>query len=640
MPKRDIDQVVDADPVKSRVRESIAVQACESCRQKKARCDEGLPKCGACSRAGIDCIYAERRLTKKDQSLQIAINSIRRLESKIEHLTRAVTDLAAKAPQPSSANASDVPDLAVATAPTTATGEPDPESNALSLPLHASYHKISFSQHGVIHWPAVLKALPADFVNRIRELPKNYAVELERCRSPLPSETALFTDISAQDWLNNLPFRIVRSLTDAFFSTFNGLYPVLDRRHFFSSTLGAALDANFDYSIESTIVLLVLALGCLAVEGHREGNYPLGKASRGDECFCAPDWYPAILGEMYPGLSFFNEARKRMGFRTGSNNLDNCQVYLLCAFYYTQILRPIDSYLMLVRAASCSLMTLTCSDPIDFDTWKGDMESRVFWCCLMYETILVQELGVPKSGLADFEASVPLPKFKPFKSPDSEDNDDAFFHYHFLAQAANRIMLTRIANSHYFYDDRGDLPSPRIQSELLHQIAQWKASLPAALQFGDEPMPERSLDPGHALAEALLRSRHKVIHFHLGRPYLYKALHNPSKLTTHDLEACHATWVAAMHWPMVSGACKMMKSCMLIKFGWVSQLFGQLVTMYCFATSSDHRLRDTLPPGWMQWWEEIIELLEYAAIHSPTAAVDLELARSLQSALVGYQVRG
>jgi hypothetical protein len=70
---------------------------------------------------------------------------------------------------------------------------------------------------------------------------------------------------------------------------------------------------------------------------------------------------------------------------------------------------------------------------------------------------------------------------------------------------------------------------------------------------------------------------------------------------------------------------------MLLKFGWASQLFGQLVLIYCFATSSDQRLRDTLPPDWMHWWNEILELLEYSALHSPTVAKDLEFARFLHN---------
>jgi hypothetical protein len=82
---------------------------------------------------------------------------------------------------------------------------------------------------------------------------------------------------------------------------------------------------------------------------------------------------------------------------------------------------------------------------------------------------------------------------------------------------------------------------------------------------------------------------------------------------------------------MITGICKKMKSCMLLKFGWASQLFGQLILIYCFATSADERLRETLPSEWTAWWSEIIELLEYAALYSPTVAKDLELASLLHN---------
>lgn len=88
------------------------------------------------------------------------------------------------------------------------------------------------------------------------------------------------------------------------------------------------------------------------------------------------------------------------------------------------------------------------------------MKSRVYWNCLMNETILVQELHLPPSGLARLEEFVPIPKFIPFETAGfvsaslfslSGDIDDSFFQYHFLAQVAHRIILTRIRHSLYFY---------------------------------------------------------------------------------------------------------------------------------------------------------------------------------------------
>ena len=100
------------------------------------------------------------------------------------------------------------------------------------------------------------------------------------------------------------------------------------------------------------------------------------------------------------------------------------------------------------------------SHDVNFDKWEGDMKSRVYWNCLMNETILVQELHLPPSGLARLEEFVPIPKFISFEtvgfapsrsSASSDEVDDSYFQYHFLAQVAHRIILTRIRHSLYFY---------------------------------------------------------------------------------------------------------------------------------------------------------------------------------------------
>lgn len=77
----------------------------------------------------------------------------------------------------------------------------------------------------------------------------------------------------------------------------------------------------------------------------------------------------------------------------------------------------------------------------------------------MYETILVQELDLPPSGLSRLEDYVPIPKFIPFQTvglssgfASAHDPDDSYFHQcHFLAQIANRIILTRIRHSLYLF---------------------------------------------------------------------------------------------------------------------------------------------------------------------------------------------
>ncbi|THC94342.1 hypothetical protein EYZ11_006181 [Aspergillus tanneri] len=293
------------------------------------------------------------------------------------------------------------------------------------------------------------------------------------------------------------------------------------------------------------------------------------------------------------------------------------------------------------------------SHDVNFNEWEGDMKSRVYWNCVMNETILVQELHLPPSGLARLEELVPIPKFIGFetlgfgppRTSSTDEIDDAFFQYHFLAQVAHRIILTRIRHSLYFYSDSGTFPFPAINAELHHQLDQWRLNLPPALQFPDtlpytpaadtpaasspsaiSPLPldpHRPLTPATAVSEAMLRGRYKIAKFHIGRPYLYKALRTPASLTEEDLEQMRSGLRNAMDWPVVGGIFRAMRSCIPIRF------FGQILLFYCISHSSDPRLRSTLPTGWERWNQEMMQFLEDCAPYSPAVAKDLELLRLL-----------
>lgn len=68
----------------------------------------------------------------------------------------------------------------------------------------------------------------------------------------------------------------------------------------------------------------------------------------------------------------------------------------------------------------------------------------------MFETILTNELSFPDSGLQDISHKVPLPRFLKLEQPSflsaettGEDESESLCHYHFLAQSAHRMILTR-----------------------------------------------------------------------------------------------------------------------------------------------------------------------------------------------------
>lgn len=196
-------------------------------------------------------------------------------------------------------------------------------------PDSAGRISISFSQHGVVQWPGARQILPKHLLAAYEMLGKNYVIELESARPPLPMFISSFPLQAGDHWLELLPLAMIRGLADAFFNVFNPFTPIMDKGFFFSYTLGSAIESNFGYNMETCLVLNVLALGCLAVLAYQEGNYPL--AGTQGHRFEPPEWINVVYEEQ-PGLRFFNEARRRIGFLMCDNDIQSCQFYLLSSY--------------------------------------------------------------------------------------------------------------------------------------------------------------------------------------------------------------------------------------------------------------------------------------------------------------------
>jgi hypothetical protein len=594
--------------------------------------------------------------------MAVAINAIRRLESKVEELTTAVnTARSPPAPPPLPAP------LVDHRSPYSTFSQPSPVGQVpgftSTLPHHdrSSVHELamspqtvatpgkspfsvpepskialSFSQHRVALWPAVKHVLPAEFSAARADLAQDYIVELESQRALLPVNIDRPYGTFPDSWLMSLSQSVVKGLADAYFAVFHRNTPILDKFFFHSSTLGAAMENEFGYDIESCLVLVVLALGCLAVKTHEEGDFALPSRHHSSvRGFNRPEWYE-LTEDVIPGLKFFNEARRRFGFLMCQTDLQAGQFYMLSTLYYAQILRPLDSWTTVNRAALCCTTILSRTEITDFDQWEGDIFSRLFWNTLMYETVITQELDLlPHSGLLEYEPDVPLPKFTSCPRLNTSiaglltDEDDPFFNFHFLAQAAHRIILTRVKQSLYFFAEREAYPSANITSEMHHQLEQWRDNLPLSLQFSDNESADDSPSPAHVIAKAMLRSRYLVAKFHIGRPFLYKALHAPAFTNDAEYDEVREGLRGGMYWPTTMGLCTQMLTALPLKFGWCCQCFGQVLLFHAVARSPDQKLRDTLPAGWQEWVQIMMALIESCARDSPGIAKDAELLRLL-----------
>jgi hypothetical protein len=118
---------------------------------------------------------------------------------------------------------------------------------------------------------------------------------------------------------------VMKKCTEAYFSTFNALFPILEQNHFTELSLGGVMRDGFgDDDVASVLVLLVLSLGVVADQG--ANGHPLQPNS-------------GIKGgspTKAPGAEVFSEARRRMGLVMTHNSVENIQCLLLTAFVSQQ----------------------------------------------------------------------------------------------------------------------------------------------------------------------------------------------------------------------------------------------------------------------------------------------------------------
>lgn len=126
-----------------------------------------------------------------------------------------------------------------------------------------------------------------------------------------------------------LTYEIMTNYMTHYFSTYNVLFPIVNYKEFSQDLLPTVARHGFgEGDMDSVIVLLVLALGQVAVEGSYGQRIDVNEGGRRS----------GIRGgtaEMPPGLDLFNEARKRQGFVNTQCNMENIQIHLLTASVYS-----------------------------------------------------------------------------------------------------------------------------------------------------------------------------------------------------------------------------------------------------------------------------------------------------------------
>lgn len=190
----------------------------------------------------------------------------------------------------------------------------------------------------LLAWPAVRTLLQGDLQIPIwdgeNDGGEKWLTRISNeCECPMPTDEPLnfnFDSESPSQVWDTGPMRltknVIESLCEAFFRSFHAIYPILDRRHFYSDTLPEAYSSSFDQNNGcSTLVLLVLALGTVAQEG--VSGKPILEEPTGRST--------GIKGgspQRPPGLAFWNEASRRLGGMILQYDLNMLQSFILLSW--------------------------------------------------------------------------------------------------------------------------------------------------------------------------------------------------------------------------------------------------------------------------------------------------------------------
>lgn len=445
--------------------------------------------------------------------------------------------------------------------------------------------------------------------------------------SPVLSSQMLSNNsVMSQDG-NTLAWENMQTLSTAFFETFNLLNPIVDRQHFLTTTLPTILTNGLDDSAESTLAYLIFALGEVAVAGTFT---PATKHNRN----------PAPM----PGLLLFNEARRRTGFHLASVTVSTMQILALTGIYYSTTFHHAEFWHSMASASLACQALITASRPEELTGdilrrvfWHCSiMETFLELELGLPATGLNKyESRVPvpdfSDGLTaeDHVANQASHFQEHFASQIVLRRLSTDFHA-VLSSISTSTMIACIETS-------GNLSAgahssiPETIRPLVMQLSHWRETLlPAHLHWPeDEPESLPGLNRGHGhsiyggfeeamhavesasypcgrrpgdrapmfnlnltapptisypyamdVQVALLRSRYYATKHIIHRPFLYKALHHPEKITQQDASGLATCLRACLRWPIAMAPVCSRKRMVPCVFFWTENLLGVLLVLW------------------------------------------------------------
>ncbi|KAL1878129.1 hypothetical protein VTK73DRAFT_8009 [Phialemonium thermophilum] len=534
------------EPTRKRLRTS---HACDVCRARKIRCDGNNP-CASCAASENDCSYGSEANSRGKSDL--ILEGVLRVE-------KVLQELRANMMSPTAMDGAYSSQLLVSPMTVASTGRGSFSGSQTDIrrlprlrtppsePNNASYleNAVLDSMHtstteSVLQWPHfdAFPSLREDYVS---------IFDLEQSRLPfLTRGTPVCPYASPED---------VDAILDAFGHAVNFWYPTLSRDQLHRARTAVVTTWGFeenDNDAEGCLALLTMALGCASqvVSGLVSGG---GAALSDDERKRRAA--RRAMGDMY-----FDRVLKKLHVVHTDVSPTAAHCLFFVALYFAFLRRPLQAWEYINAAAAKCLLLLSYPPRRGSDE---DLERirRIFWSCYILESDYLAELsGLPQSGIARIESSIPLPgAYHTHISPQEEEQSSLYF----LACISMRRLLNRVHQLLYARTTGASLDNtrfPYVVAELDHQLEEWRDVLPAAFAFsvGPPSFPSRSGTSPQSSASppsqqptvsehgGFLRQRYLTCRSVIYRPYLMWALSGAGGVGYGDGLDGPDTWICSL----------------------------------------------------------------------------------------------
>lgn len=331
---------------------------------------------------------------------------------------------------------------------------------------------------------------------------------------------------------------------------------------------------GFD-AIDRCLAYLVMALGCASqvLDGLADGHTPSDEEMRFRQS-------QRRLGDLY-----FDQVLRDIHVVHTVVGSAATHCLFLVGLYFAFLRRPLQAWEYINATSARCLLLLSYQSESDEDDEDQERIRRIFWSCYILESDYLAEFsGLPQSGIAHIESSVPLPGKTPYKThrtPAAAEQSALYF----LACISMRRLLNRVHQLLYARGTGAALDTnrfPYVVAELDHQLEEWRDVLPTTFAFTLDAQPCGTEHGG------FLRQRYLTCRSVIYRPYLMWALsgapgaggspdHGPSldaSATARCLDACllhmlnlrgfgHTvlvdTWICALS--MAGAMCLLLAAC-------------------------------------------------------------------------------